>query len=271
MSKFQSSSMLRKLANNSYRAIDNGAYETEKYTSKTHQSLSLDAAIMSCSHAPIIAEIKFASPSKGVIGSVDVGDAKQIAATMISAGAIGLSVLTQPFLFNGSIETLSIVRKVSAVPLVMKDITVSEVQIDAAKALGADYILLIKAIFDQHLAEGSIERFAEYAMKKDVRIIFEVHTGIEFKEILTVNKNIHAIIGINNRNLESLEVDIHNTEGLLTNYVKGDNIVVSESGIVEASDIRRLRKVGADAFLIGTSIMAADNIGAKLRELYLSV
>ena len=127
MSKFQSSSMLRKLANNSYRAIDNGAYETEKYTSKTHQSLSLHAPIISCSHAPIIAEIKFASPSIGLIGSVDVGDAKQIAATMISAGAIGLSVLTQPFLFNGSIETLSIVRKVSALPLVMKDITVSEV------------------------------------------------------------------------------------------------------------------------------------------------
>ena len=153
----------------------------------------------------------------------------------------------------------------------MKDILVSEVQIDAAKSIGADYILLIKTIFDQHLAEGSIEKFAEYATNKDIRVIFEVHTELEFKEILTINKGVHAIIGINNRNLENLEVDIHNTEALLTRYTKGDNIVITESGIIGASDIRRLKNAGADAFLVGTSIMEADAVGSKLRELYLSL
>ena len=101
---------------------------------------------ISCPHAPIVAEIKFASPSRGVIVPADANAASQIATTMISAGAVGLSVLTQPFLFNGSIETLSMVRKVSTVPVPMKDILVSEVQIDAAKSIGADYILLIKTI-----------------------------------------------------------------------------------------------------------------------------
>jgi indole-3-glycerol phosphate synthase len=271
MSKFQSSTMLRKLVNNSYKAIDEGAYETENYPSKTHQSMGLELAILSCPHAPIISEIKFASPSKGVIVSGDVDTASQIAITMMSAGAIGLSVLTQPFLFNGSIRFLSAVRKVSRVPVLMKDILVSEVQIDAAKSLGADYILLIKTVFDQHLAEGSIEKFAEYASKKGVKVIFEVHTEVEFKEILRINKNVHAIIGINNRNLETLEVDIHNTETLLTQNSKGNNIVVAESGIVEPDDIRRLRDAGADAFLVGTSIMEAETVESKLRNLYLSV
>lgn len=271
MSKFQSYTMLRKLANNSYKAIDGGAYETEKYISRTHESLPLDVAILSCPHAPIIAEIKFASPSRGVIASGDNNTARQIATAMISAGAVGLSVLTQPFLFNGSIETLYAVRKVSTVPVLMKDILVSEVQIDAAKSIGADYVLLIKSIFDQHLAEGSIERFAEYATKKDIRVIFEVHTEHEFKEILIINKDTNGIIGINNRNLENLEVDIHTTEVLLTTYDKGDNIIISESGIAGTSDIRRLKNAGADAFLIGTSIMEADTVGFKLRELYLSI
>ena len=263
--------MLRKLVNNSYRAINEGAYETEKYPSKTHQSMSLELAILSCPHAPIIAEIKFASPSRGVIISGDVNKASQIGIAMISAGAVGLSVLTQPFLFNGSIKFLYAVRKVSTVPVLMKDILVSEVQIDAAKSLGADYILLIKTVFDQHLAEGSLERFADYANKKGVNVIFEVHTESEFKEILKLNKNLHAIIGINNRNLETLEVDARNAEVLLNNNPKGDNIVVAESGIAKSDDIIRLRNAGADAFLVGTSVMEADTVAAKLQDLFLSV
>jgi indole-3-glycerol phosphate synthase len=153
----------------------------------------------------------------------------------------------------------------------MKDILVSEVQIDAAKSLGADYILLIKTVFDQHLAEGSLERFADYANKKGVNVIFEVHTESEFKEILKLNKNLHAIIGINNRNLETLEVDARNAEVLLNNTPKGDNIVVAESGIAKSDDIIRLRNAGADAFLVGTSVMEADTVAAKLQDLFLSV
>ena len=102
-------------------------------------------------------------------------------------------------------------------------------------------------------------------------MIFEVHTEPEFNEILTINKSVHAIIGINNRNLENLEVDIQNTEALLARYTKGDNVVITESGILDTSDIRRLKRAGADAFLVGTSIMEADTVGSKLRELYLSI
>lgn len=102
-------------------------------------------------------------------------------------------------------------------------------------------------------------------------MIFEVHTEPEFNEILTINKSVHAIIGINNRNLENLKVDIQNTEALLARYTKGDNVVITESGILDTSDIKRLKRAGADAFLVGTSIMEADTVGSKLRELYLSI
>src|SRR5919109_1027244 len=216
MSRFANSRFnLKSLADNSYKAIEEGAYDAEKYDFTRHDSISMKSAILSCSHAPIITEIKFASPSKGQIIAQREIDFIQLAFNMISSGSIGLSVLTQPYLFNGSIDYLAKIRKKIIVPILMKDIIVSEIQIDSAKRIGADCVLFIKAIFDQDLAESSLEKLAKYD--------------------------------------------------------KGKNIIISESGITNADEIRYLKKVGADAFLIGTSIMESNDIASKVKQLYLSV
>ncbi len=262
MSKFVRSDFgIKSLVDNSFRAIDEGAYETTH--SFTHDAISIRKAITSCPHAPLITEVKFSSPSQGKIRGKT--PPTEIATRMIGSGAICLSVLTQPYLFDGSIEYLAAIRKAANVPLLMKDITVSTVQIDAGKKAGADCILLIKTVFDHDLAEESMEKLAEYATKKGLQVLVEVHTEQEFGEVLKAK---HGLVGINNRNLDNFQVDIANTERLLKKYSKGKSLIISESGISKPADIQYLRKAGADAFLVGTSIMEEGDVGAKVAELY---
>jgi indole-3-glycerol phosphate synthase len=185
---------------------------------------------------------------------------------MASNGATALSIVTQPNLFAGSIKHLASVRKYVAVPILMKDIVVSEIQIECAKKIGADCVLLIKSIFDQNLAEGSIEKFSALARSKGLSTLVEVHSDNEFKEILEDSQG-YDIIGINNRDLNTLEVDLSVTERLLKKYDKGKNVIVSESGISSSEEIMLLKKAGADAFLVGTSIIESGNIASKVLEL----
>jgi indole-3-glycerol phosphate synthase len=272
MSRFANSEFnLKSLADNSYKAIEEGAYDAESYDFTRHDSISMKSAILSCSHAPIITEIKFASPSKGQIVVPTEMDFIQLAINMISSGSIGLSVLTQPYLFNGSIDYLARIRKKMIVPILMKDIIVSETQIDAAKRIGADCVLFIKAIFDQNLAESGLEKLAEYAFKKGLQILVEVHSENEFADSLKLKEEYRDLIGINNRDLNNLEIDILTTYRLLKKYDKGKNIIISESGITNSNEIRYLKKAGANAFLIGTSIMESNDIVSKVRQLYLSI
>src|SRR5919199_1094930 len=222
MSKFVRTDFgIKHLVDNSFKAIDDGAYDTKYYF--THDPISLKKAILTCSHAPLITEVKFSSPSRGNIRPI--GSPLSIATTMIKYGAIGLSVVTQPHLFGGSIEYLASIRKAVSVPLLMKDIVVSQVQIDAGKKIGADCVLLIKAIFDQDLAEDSMEKLAETAARKGLQVLVEVHSDQEFAEVL---KSKHLLIGINNRNLDDLKVDITTTEKLLRKYDKGKSLIISE-------------------------------------------
>lgn len=273
MSKFiRKNFALKGLADNSYRALDEGAYESEEYNFSTHSPINLRQRIISCAHAPLITEIKFSSPSKGQIVDESKINIAEAATTMVRAGSIGISILTQPHLFNGSIDKLAKIRKIVSVPLIMKDVIVSEIQIDAAKRIGSDCILLIKSIFDDGLAEASIERFTEYAHRKGLQIIIEVHSERQFYEAVQMNKdNKNNLIGINNRDLNSLNININTTKRLLDEYSKGKNIVISESGIYNANEIRFLKKAGADAFLVGTSIMESNDIASKIEELYLSL
>jgi indole-3-glycerol phosphate synthase len=262
MSKFARTDFgIKRLVDNSFKAIDEGAYATKH--SFTHDVISVRKAITSCPHAPLITEVKFSSPSQGKIRSK--APPAEIATIMIESGAIGLSVLTQPYLFDGSIEYLAAIRKAVSAPLLMKDITVSTVQIDAGKKAGADCILLIKAVFDQDLAEESMEKLAEYAAKKCLQVLIEVHTEQEFGEVLKAK---YPLVGINNRKLDNLQVDIANTERLLKKHGKGKSLIISESGISKPADIQYLRNAGADAFLVGTSIMETGDVGAKVAELY---
>ncbi|HJR85925.1 MAG TPA: indole-3-glycerol-phosphate synthase, partial [Nitrososphaeraceae archaeon] len=221
--------------------------------------------ILTCTHVPIISEIKFSSPSKGKILDQSKINPKDLAIQMTNSGSVGISVLTQPYLFDGSIDNLASIRKSVSVPLLMKDIIVSEAQVDAARKIGADCILLIKAVFDKGFAEGSLEKFTDYAIKKGLEVITEVHSEDEFKDVLKNNKR--HLIGINNRNLSTLEVDINVTIELLQKLDKQNNIVISESGISKSDEIKKLRSIGVDAFLVGTSIMESGNVFEKIKEL----
>jgi indole-3-glycerol phosphate synthase len=255
---------LKTLTDNSYKAVNEGLYDADKYDYESHSIISLKKAILTCSRVPIISEIKFASPSKGKILDQSKINPEDLAIQMTKSGAAGISVLTQPYLFEGSIDNLASIRKSVSVPLLMKDIIVSEVQIDAAKKIGADCILLIKTVFDKGFAEGSMEKFTDYATRKGLEVISEVHSEDEFKEIL---KNKRQLIGINNRNLSTLEVDINVTIKLLQTFDKQNNIIISESGISKSDEIKKLRSIGVDAFLVGTSIMESENFFEKIKEL----
>jgi indole-3-glycerol phosphate synthase len=276
MSRFlKAQNYLNKLAENSYKAIDEGVYNNAKYDYCSHEPISMRKSILSCPHAPLITEIKFASPSKGRIvaeSNDTISSPTDIASNMVRSGAVGLSIVTQPNLFGGSPEFLGMIRKTVTVPLLMKDIIVSDIQIDSAKRMGADCILLIKSIFDNNLTEGSIEKLADYANKKGVQVVFEVHKEQEFREVLKSSIDPRQnLIGINNRDLNDLNVDIATTTNLLKKVDKRGRIIVSESGISNAEEIQQLKKAGADAFLIGTSIMESSDIASKVAELFLSV
>ena len=211
-------------------------------------------------HPTLITEIKFASPSLGKIRTTS--DPVRIANAMIEGGSSALSVLTQPYLFNGSPDFFMQVRREVKVPMLMKDIMIDKVQIDTARKIGADYMLLIQSLFEQgHLKE--IDEFIDYGHKKGLKILLEVHTKSELESALKTDAD---LVGINNRNLDTLEIDLKTTENLLKEY-KQDRPIISESGIEKPEDIKYLRKCGASGFLIGSSIMKSDNIRENVRKL----
>jgi indole-3-glycerol phosphate synthase len=266
----RSSYSLKVLADNSYRSISEGRYDVEKEYQLSHEPLSIRKSILRCSHAPLITEVKLSSPTEGNLSaSLNETNIASAAQEMADNGAVALSVLTQPHLFSGSIKHLSAIRKCVSVPILMKDIIVSEVQIQSAKKIGADCILLIKSVFDNDLAEGSMEKFSAQARAKGLSTLVEVHSENEFKEVLEESAN-YDLIGINNRDLNTFEVDLDVTRRLLMKYDKGKNIIVSESGIKLPNQIVLLKEAGADAFLIGTGIIKSGNISSKVRELYQS-
>jgi len=250
--------ILKKLVNNSQAAIDDGIYEIDASRGKSSHDLLY--SIRTSPHAALITEVKFSSPSLGKIRTAS--DPASIAKQMVSGGAKALSVLTQPYLFNGSPEYFLRVRDAVDVPLLMKDVMVDKIQIDAGQRIGADYVLLIQSLFDKgHLKE--IDEFVGYAHKKGLRVLLEVHTRPELENALKAGAD---LIGINNRNLDTLEIDLGTTEQVLSGFDK-TGLVLSESGIETQKDIRYLRKCGADAFLVGSSIMKSDNIEERVKRL----
>ncbi|MGH1567168.1 MAG: indole-3-glycerol phosphate synthase TrpC [Nitrosopumilus sp.] len=250
--------ILRKLVNNSQTAIDDGVYDVDVNLQKSNNDLI--EIIKTNPHATLLTEIKFASPSLGKIRTIT--DPASIAKQMIEGGSKALSILTQPHLFNGSPEYFMKVRQAVDVPLLMKDIMIDKIQIDAAKKIGADFILLIQSLFDQKFLKD-IDEFIDYGHKQGLKILLEVHTRKEFENALRTDAN---LIGINNRNLDTLEIELKTTEIVLEGYKKS-RIILSESGIKTSDDIQYLKKCGADAFLIGSSIMKSDNITEQVRKL----
>ncbi len=206
----------------------------------------------------IIAEIKKASPSKGVIRA-DFRPA-EIAQSYAQAGAACLSVLTDIDFFQGSDAYLQEARAACALPVIRKDFLISPYQVYEARALGADCILLIAAC----LSDGQMIKLNDLAIELGMDVLIEVHDATELERALPLN---NRLIGINNRNLHSFETSLDTTLNLLER-IPDDRIVVTESGIHTPEDVQRMRQNGVNAFLVGEAFMRADDPGTKLVELF---
>lgn len=205
----------------------------------------------------VIAELKKASPSRGLIRS-DF-DVRALALGFASAGAAALSVLTEEQHFQGSLENLRLASQVSALPCLRKDFIVDEFQIVEARAAGASAILLIMAA----LSDAELSRFRDTARQWQLDVLCEVHDEEELARAVALGFD---IIGVNNRNLKTFEVSLATAERLAGRIPAGA-LKVAESGIYKGEDIRRLRESGYEAFLIGESLMKAADPGEALREL----
>ena len=250
--------ILEKLVSNSQKAIDDGIYDINETLSKSE--IDLKKVISQSQHASLITEVKFSSPALGNIRKIS--DPVEIAIKMVDGGATALSVLTQPYLFHGSPEFFMKIRNKVKIPMLMKDITINKIQIDAAKNMGADYFLLIQSLYDKKLIPD-MDELIDYGHKNGLKVLVEAHTLEEFDNASNTNAD---IIGINNRNLDTLKIDLNTTKHILekSDYSK---IVISESGIRTQEDIRFLHKCGADAYLVGSSIMQTDDIQTAVQNL----
>ncbi len=209
----------------------------------------------------VIAEIKKASPSKGLIRA-DF-DPAWLAARYRSGGAAALSVLTDEPYFQGSLRNLELASAATPLPCLRKDFIIDEYQIVEARAHRADAILLIAAA----LTSAELSRFTETAHGLKLDVLVEVHTADELSRVLdALGEKSADAIGVNNRDLRSFEVKLE-TSIQLAERIPASVVRVSESGILTAADIARLRSAGFDAFLIGESLMRQPDPGAALAEL----
>jgi len=248
------------LAADARRTIAEGYYDVEQEAPSAKQSLR--RAIEGCTLNPVIAEVKKASPSLGLIRPG--ADPTKVAQAMEANGAIGISVLTEPIHFKGDIHALRKVREVVNVPLLMKDIILDPVQLKAAHRTGADAVLLIQALFDRGHSRCDLDSMIADAEALGLEVLLETHTGDEFRSALHSDAD---LMGINNRDLTNLTVDLGVTESILGENDPRDRVVVSESGIRSLEDIQRLREAGARAFLVGSAIMQSPDIGGTVRRL----
>lgn len=208
----------------------------------------------------LIAELKKASPSRGVIRP-DF-EPERIAGIYAENGARALSVLTDEVYFQGNIAHLQAARRVSGLPVLRKDFTVDPYQIYESRLIGADAVLLIAALMDG----GQLEDFAGLGGELGLAVLVEVHTAGELRCALQAQSR---LVGINNRDLRTFETNLETTFELLPR-IPGDITTVSESGIGRREDVERLQDAGVNAMLVGESLMAEEDIGAKVRELLAS-
>lgn len=206
----------------------------------------------------VIAEIKRASPSKGAI-NLDVNPIEQ-ARDYEKNGAAAISILTDGPFFNGSFDDLRAIRKAVNLPILCKDFIIDSLQIDHAKAAGANIILLIVAA----LSDEQFRILYDYALELKLEVLVEVHNETEMNRALVVNPE---LIGINNRDLKTFEVDLGTTERLADMIKNPDVILISESGIKTKKDVERLVAVGAEAILVGETLMRAESLEETFTDL----
>jgi len=206
----------------------------------------------------VIAEIKKASPSKGVLRADFIP--ADIAQTYAESGAACLSVLTDKQFFQGSIDYLKQARASCSLPVLRKDFMVDPYQIYESRVMGADCILLIAACLD----DAQMKALEALALSLDMAVLVEVHDEAELARALKLKT---PLIGINNRNLQTFEVSLDTTLKLL-GKVPADRLLVTESGIAAPEDVQRLREAKVNAFLVGEAFMRADDPGVALKQLF---
>ena len=223
-------------------------------------------AKIAAGQAAVIAEIKKASPSKGVIRAdfvpADIAQSYAVGNTdsggQVSAAC--LSVLTDRQFFHGSIDYLKQARASCPLPVLRKDFMIDPYQVYEARAIGADCILLIAAC----LSDAQMAELEAVARSLDMAVLVEVHDGDELQRALRLKT---PLVGINNRNLRSFDVSLDTTLGLLKD-VPTDRLLVTESGIHTREDVQRMRAAGVNAFLVGEAFMRADEPGDALAALF---
>ena len=208
--------------------------------------------------AAVIAEVKKASPSKGVLREHFVP--AEIAVSYARHGAACLSVLTDARFFQGSPAYLEQARAACALPVLRKDFIVDAYQVDEARAMGADAVLLIAACLD----DARMSDLEAQAMELGMAVLVEVHDAAELDRALRLTT---PLVGVNNRNLRTFEVSLQTTLDLL-GRVPADRLLVTESGILTHDDVQRLRDAGVHAFLVGEAFMRAADPGLALAALF---
>jgi indole-3-glycerol phosphate synthase len=215
-------------------------------------------AKIAAGEAGVIAEIKRASPSKGILRE-DFQPAA-IARSYATAGAACLSVLTDRDFFQGSDDYLQQARAACTLPVIRKDFMIDPYQVYEARVIGADCILLIVACLDDH----QLRELNDLAHQLGMDVLIEVHDEVELARALRVS---NRLIGINNRNLRNFQVSLDTTLRMLE-QIPADRIVITESGILDRPDVALMRANGVHAFLVGEAFMRAPEPGAKLAELF---
>lgn len=205
----------------------------------------------------LIAEIKKASPSKGIIRKNF--DPVRIAAVYEEKPVSAISVLTEEDFFHGHLSYIKTVKEITSKPVLRKDFIFDDYQIYESRVNYADAILLIAASLEKNQAK----EYLHLAKELGLYVLFEVHDEADLEKALSIDAD---IIGINNRNLKTLKIDLSTTFKLKKELPR-NKIVVSESGIKDRSDVIKLQEAGIDAMLIGTSLMEAEDIGKKIDEL----
>jgi indole-3-glycerol phosphate synthase len=216
------------------------------------------AALRSGPHIALIAEVKPASPTLGVMRA-DI-DPLALGRTYWENGAAAISVLTDEQFFHGHDRNLSRLREVAPVPLLRKEFLIDPWQIEESRALGADAVLLIVAI----LSDEELRQFLDRARALGMAALVEAHTEEELERVLATDA---GLIGINNRNLHTFETTLATTERLAASVKQAGRLLVSESGIFTRADLDRLAPLGVDAVLVGEALIREADVAAKVGEL----